>query len=213
MRIRKFGHSCLHVVDGDASILLDPGTFAAGYDEVRDLTAVLITHAHADHVDVGGLARVVEANPGAQIHADAGTAAMLADSPATADLPVTVVRPGDALDAGTKVQVFGGRHAVIHADIPVIDNVGYLIGGRLAHPGDSLVAPDSPVEILALPVMAPWMAVKEAVDYLRAVAPRVAVPIHEKWLANPAALYRIIQPLAPAGLDWRDIDDGSALEL
>lgn len=213
MRIRKYGHSCLQVIDGDASLLIDPGTFSAGYDAIRDLTAVLITHAHSDHLDVAGLGRVLTANPGAMVYADAGSAALLASDPATAELRVAVVRPGDVLDIGTSVEVFGGRHAVIHADIPVIDNVGYLIGGRLAHPGDSLVAPDRAVEVLALPVMAPWMAVKEAIDYLRAVAPRRAIPIHEGWLANPAALYRIITSLAPTGLDWHEIDDGSLLEV
>lgn len=213
MQISKYGHSCLHVRDGSGSILTDPGTFSTNYDEVSGLTAVLITHAHADHVDPAGLARVMAANPSAAVYADAGTAALLAADPATTGLAVTVARPGDVLDVGTEVEVFGGRHAVIHADIPVIDNIGYLIGGRLAHPGDSLVIPDRAVEVLALPVMAPWMAVKEAVDYLRAVAPRQAIPIHEGWLANPAALYRIITSLAPAGLRWHDIDDGSPVQL
>lgn len=209
MQITKYGHSCLHVVAGDASILTDPGTYSTGYDAVSGLTAVLITHAHADHVDVDGLARVLAANPSAQVIADQGTAAMLAET----GIEATVARPGDRLDIGVGVEVFGGRHAVIHADIPVIDNVGYVIDGRLALPGDSLVAPDRPVEILGLPVMAPWMAVKEAVDFLRTVAPRMAVPIHEGWLANPPALYRMITALAPAGLDWRDIDDGTVLEV
>ena len=85
----------------------------------------------------------------------------------------------------------GGRHAVIHPEIPVIDNISFLIGDadhpvRLMHPGDALFVPDEPVEVLAAPAAAPWMKISEAVDYLRAVAPRHAVPIHQGIIAPDA---------------------------
>lgn len=209
MQIRKFGHSCLHVTDGDASILIDPGGYSTGYDTLTGLTAVLITHAHADHLDPDGLARVLAANPQATVYADTGSAAQLTES----GTAVTAVHPRDVLDVGTEVRVSGGEHAIIHADIPVVPNVCYLIGGKLFHPGDSLVAPDRPVEVLAVPASAPWMAVKEAIDYLRAVAPPRAVPIHEKVMASPAMAYRLLSMLAPSDTAWTDIDDGSVLEI
>ena len=106
---------------------------------------------------------------------------------------------GDKLDVGMPVEVFAGDHAIIHRDIPVIPNACYLIGGRLLHPGDSLTVLDRPVEILALPTSAPWMAVKEAIDYFRAVDPKVAIPIHDKLMANPAMVYGLLQRLGPAG--------------
>ena len=68
--------------------------------------------------------------------------------------------------------------------------------------------PDEPVEILALPTMAPWMAVKEAVDYFRAVSPKVAIPIHEKLLARTGMVYGLLQGLGPAGVRWLDLDAG-----
>jgi len=62
-------------------------------------------------------------------------------------------------------------------------------------------------------VSAPWMAVKEAIDYLHEVAPAVAVPIHEKVLANPAMVYGLIDRLGPESTRWMDLDDGRPQDL
>ncbi len=204
MRISKYGHACLHVVDGSASILIDPGTFSQGFETLSGLTAVLITHQHPDHVDPQRLLGVLRANPNATLYADAGSVGTLAD----AGIAATPVATGDVLDVGTTVEVFAGDHAVIHRDVPVISNACYLIGGRLLHPGDSLTVLDRPVEILALPTSAPWMAVKEAVEYFRAVNPAVAIPIHEKVMANPAMVYGLLTRLGPADAKWLNLDDG-----
>ena len=204
MRISKYGHSCLHVVDGAASILIDPGGFSQGFETLSGLTAVLVTHQHPDHVDLQRLPGVLRANPGATLYADTGSVAVLAEAGITA----TAVSTGTILDVGTTVEVFAGDHAIVHRDVPVIPNACYLIGGRLLHPGDSLTVTDRKVDILALPASAPWMAVKEAVDYFRAVSPAVAVPIHEKMLANPAMVYSLLTRLGPTGTRWVNLDDG-----
>ncbi len=80
---------------------------------------------------------------------------------------------------------------MIHPEIPVIENISFVIGdgdhpARLMHPGDALFVPDEPVDVLATPAAAPWMKISEAVDYLRAVNPVRAVPIHQGIVA-PAA--------------------------
>jgi L-ascorbate metabolism protein UlaG (beta-lactamase superfamily) len=212
MKITKFRHACLHVQDGDASILIDPGVFSAdapGLAELTGLSAVLITHAHPDHVAPDLLGRVLGSNPDAAVFADPDTAEQLSAT----GLSVTAVEAGTSLDVGTDVRVLGGDHAVIHRDIPVIPNRCYLVGGRLLHPGDSLTVPDVPVEILAVPAMAPWMAVKEAVDYLRAVAPRTTFPIHEQMLSSTDTVYRLLSTLAPDATDWVDLDDGATREF
>jgi hypothetical protein len=55
-----------------------------------------------------------------------------------------VVHDGQELDlGGVGVRVAGRDHAVIHPDIPVVPNVGYLVGGRLFHPGDAFTPPGS----------------------------------------------------------------------
>ena len=62
-----------------------------------------------------------------------------------------------------------------------------------------------PVEVLAIPAVAPWMRVSEAVDYLRAVRPRLAVPIHEA-VASEAGVgiyYSRLTEMAPDGTEFR----------
>jgi L-ascorbate metabolism protein UlaG (beta-lactamase superfamily) len=209
MQVTKFGHSCLQIVDGDADILLDPGTFSAGFEQLTGLTAVLITHQHPDHLDLDRLPAVLAANPQATVYADAGSAAKLQ----TAGIEVTAVSAGQSIDVGAPVTVHGRTHAVIHADIPVIPNAQYLIGGRLLHPGDSLEVPEVSIEVLALPAGAPWMALKEAVDFYRTISPRLAFPIHERILANPAMSYGLIEQLAPAASTWQVPADGEPFEV
>lgn len=211
MRITKYGHSCLHVVDGEANILVDPGAdaFAGPFEQLTGLTAVLVTHQHPDHVAPDRLRAVLENSPGVPVYTDPDTTGVLTEQ----GIAATAVGTGDVLDVGTSVEATVVDHAIIYGNLPGITNACYLIGGRLFHPGDSFAHPGRPVDILAVPVCAPWMAVKEAIDFLRAVAPSMAVPIHEKVLANTGLVYSLIPRLGPDTTRWVDLDDGQPRDL
>ena len=213
MRLTKLGHSCLLVEEGGARLLLDPGTLSQGFEELEGLTAVLFTHQHADHLDQQRLRGLLDRNPGARVISDPGSAEPLGQ----AGVEVEVVADGQELDAGgVGVRVAGRDHAVIHPDIPVVPNVGYLIGGRLFHPGDAFTQPGEPVEVLAVPAGAPWLKLSEPIDYLRAVRPRVAVPVHDQVLsaAGRSIHYRQLEQLgAKEGTTLRSLDDGAPVEL
>lgn len=201
MRVTHFGHACVLLETDRARILIDPGAFSSGFEDLTDLDAVLITHQHFDHIDTEKLPTLLAANPSAQLITDPGSL----DTVAKLDLHSRTVQPGDTLAiAGASVQVVGGQHATIHKDIPVIPNVGFLVDdGAFYHPGDSFFVPDQDVDVLGLPTGAPWLKAGEAVDYLRAVAPRLAVPIHEAVLANPAMHHGLFTNLAPDGTEVR----------
>jgi L-ascorbate metabolism protein UlaG (beta-lactamase superfamily) len=219
MQLTHLGHACLLVELDGARILLDPGVFSHGFEELTDLDAVVITHQHTDHVDVERLPMLLEANDGAQLLVEPETCADLR----SAGIDATPLHAGDALTvAGVPLRAIGGRHAVIHADVPRVGNVGVLVGtamsdggsGLLLHPGDAYS--ETPrVDVLALPLWAPWSKVGEMVDFLRAVAPRIAVPIHESQL-QPAGRGMYLghaTRLAPEGTELRDLAGAGATEL
>ena len=97
-----------------------------GFEGITGLSAILITHQHPDHADTERLPALVEANPQAALYADPQTAAQLGG-------PWRAVHVGDEFGVGhLTVRGVGGRHAVIHPEIPVIDNISYLVGDGVA---------------------------------------------------------------------------------
>jgi L-ascorbate metabolism protein UlaG (beta-lactamase superfamily) len=210
VKVRKLGHACLLVESDGARVLLDPGSFAPGFEDLRDLDAVFVTHQHPDHLDVDRVDALLAANPTAAIYSDPGSAEILGERGHAA----TSVAAGDLLEVeGLAVEVFGAEHAEVHPDIPRIPNTGYLLGDRLFHPGDALTLPGRPVDVLALPTAAPWLKAAEAVEYLRAVSPRVAVPIHDRAAGSPQMYYGLFRQLAPAGTAVEILDDGEPRTL
>jgi L-ascorbate metabolism protein UlaG (beta-lactamase superfamily) len=183
VQIVHYGHSCVLLSTETARLLFDPGAFSTDFESLRELDAILITHQHFDHLDPKRLPDLVKANPDAALVVDEDTVPEVEKLGLT---PTSVARPGDAFTLGkTGVNVVGGRHATIHEDLPAPANAGYVVDhGAFYHPGDALFVPEQKIDVLGLPMAAPWMKTAEAVDFLRAVGPRVAVPIHEALLSE-----------------------------
>jgi L-ascorbate metabolism protein UlaG (beta-lactamase superfamily) len=208
MRITHLGHSCLLLEYDDARILVDPGVFSTDLDFVEDLDAVVVTHQHPDHVDVDRLPELLAANAGARLLVDPQTVELLAASGIAAE----GLAVGDRVSFGpVTLTGVGGEHAIIHRDIPRVSNTGLLLTAEGAptvfHPGDMIDTVPEGVDLLALPLAAPWCAFKETADFVRAVRPSVAVPIHDA-IVSPAGrgIYlRQTSALAPAGTIIRDL--------
>ncbi len=160
-------------------LVIDPGSFTTPLPDVSSVVAVVLTHEHPDHWTPDHLDRILARNPAIPIFGPDGVAK------AAAGYDITVVNPGDSVTVDPfSLRFFGGRHAVIHESIPVIDNVGVLVDDAFYYPGDSYAVPKGvDVDLLAAPAGAPWLKIGEAMDFVLAVAPRRAFGTHDMTLS------------------------------
>lgn len=180
MNVTKYEHACMVVSKGNDRLVIDPGTFLATLPENSGVVALIITHEHADHFSADRVADLIEMNPELRIFGPQG----VADVAAASDITVEVVQGGDTIEVEPfTLRFFGEKHNVIHSSIPVIDNVGVLVDGEFYYGGDSYTVPDAEVQLLAAPVGAPWLKIGEAMDYVLAVKPRRAFPVHDMTLS------------------------------
>ena len=179
MRITKFGHACVRVEHDGQVVVIDPGAFTER-EAVDGATAVLVTHEHPDHLDVGHLGAT-----DAPIFTIEAVRRQIAGSDGDVAERVTVVSPGEQVDVGLPVTAVGEMHAVIHDDLPRVHNSGYVVdagGARLYHPGDSFTPPGGPVDVLCLPIHAPWSKISEVIDFARSVGAGRALAVHDGLL-------------------------------
>jgi len=217
VRLVKHAHACVTLEKDGRTLLTDPGTFTP---DARALLArastVLVTHEHVDHLDVDAVREALDARDDLALYGPAGVTALLAGTRADREGRVTTLSGGERLTtAGFDVQVVADDHAPIHDRIPVPRTLGYLVDGKVFHPGDSHLVPPGPVDTLLVPVSGPWVTVGGAIDHVVAVAPRRTVAIHDVMLSpvGLAALQRFLGETGPTGTPMLVLEPGTALEV
>ena len=206
MKVTHLGHACILVETDGARILIDPGTLSSDFEGLRDLDAIVISHNHEDHLDVPKVLELIAANPNAIV---------LADPESAPSISARAVKRGDRFDlGGSVIEVLGETHAPIYENFPGSANVAFLIdGGEFFHPGDSFEVPEVKVDVLALPISGPWLKLGDAISYLRAVAPRVAIPMHEAAWADLGMPHSMLGHFTPEGTALTILERGVATEL
>lgn len=191
MECFRLSHAGVVVEERGASLFIDPGSFSDAAELERAIGAaapiagLVITHEHADHWTPENVAAIRAAAPGCPVVTTAATA----DALNRAGFPaVETVVEDDTREIGPfRLEFYGGRHEVLHASIPVIDNVGVRVNERLAYGGDSLLRPPFRLELQGVPIGSPWSNIAQVMDFvLNCRAPRVYLT-HDGML-SPAGL-------------------------
>ena len=211
MQVKKYEHSELVIELAGERLIIDPGSFSMPLGDVGDVVAVVITHEHPDHWTPEQLERILDRNPKAQVFGPPGVVA------AAEGFTIVPTQDGDEVEVGPfMLRFFGEKHAVIHESIPVIDNVGVLVNDSLWYAGDSFHVPPVAVDTLAAPLGAPWLKVSEAMDYVLAVAPKRAFPVHEMTLSKAGKgmhIDRLTWATQQGGGEFHPLEPGETLDI
>ena len=171
MKLSLHGQSAVAVEAPQGRIVIDPGPLS-DLSCLEGAEAVLLTHAHGDHLDVDAVRASGLPVWGTQEAIDALGSG-------------TVVHTGETFTVlGLEIHAVGGLHEEIHPSIPRPENLGYFFNGVL-HPGDQWCVPKGrTVDVLLLPIAGPWVRGADAADYAMRIGARVTVPIHDAVLSD-----------------------------
>lgn len=184
MVIKKFLHSCLLIEEKGKRLLIDPGAFSfiEGIVKPQDIgpvDVIIYTHKHQDHLDFSALKTFQEMKKTTVVAHEEIGALLLAEGVAYERMEA-----GQTLEVeGFFLSAFNAPHEPIPAELP--HNLAYLINNTLLHPGDSLrVEGVDHVEVVALPVAAPWLRIVDAIAWVQKIAPKSAIPIHDGFVKD-----------------------------
>lgn len=206
--IRRLTDSCLVVTTDHGATMIDPGfhTFGSGevdLDAIGDISRVLITHEHGDHVSPEFVAWLIDRGGDLRVHANEAVADLLARH----DIEVVTEDPPGATSED-----------VLHETTPMgtaPPNRAWTIEGVLTHPGDSY-QPSSSAPVLALPLLIPWGSTFLSMEFARRVAPQQAIAIHDFYLSRQGREWittMATNVLAKSGIEFVSLDWGDSYTL
>ncbi len=206
--IRRLTDSCVLVTTDDDATMFDPGfhTFLEGevdLDSIGDVTRVLVTHEHADHVHPDFVKWLIDRKRDLTVYSNEAVADLLSEH----DIPVSTETPQGV-----------GVEDVVHEKLPngaQPPNRSFTIEGVFTHPGDSH-QPTKTAPIMALPLMAPWGSLTGAVEFAQRIGPERVLMIHDFFMSE-SGRERIRGmakgALAAHGIELLDIDWGDSFTV
>ena len=180
MKLTKHTHACLLLDNGQSRLLIDPGEMVELPKDLSNISAVVVSHQHFDHLDLDKLAKVVSANPKLEIITTKAVAAQLTE----AGLKHQAVEGRQQLSVGGfNLQLIEVAHAPIYQDSPCqVITIG--VDDFLYYPSDSFVPSQQPYQVLALPTSGPWLKLAEVIDLAKASKSQFVVPTHNYYLTE-----------------------------
>jgi L-ascorbate metabolism protein UlaG (beta-lactamase superfamily) len=192
MKVTRYFQSCLLIEESGARILIDPTAQDKDIDKFGKLDAVLYTHEHGDHFDKDMAREFL--NSGLTVYANGSTATKMENPP-------TISVDGQEFDIkGLKVKVMELPHCLMWDGKPGPQNTGYLINGKLFHPGDGKELAGLEVENLALPITGPDVSLKDAVSFAKQVKAKTVIPIHYDYIGTKPEVFASV-----SGTDFKTL--------
>ncbi len=169
------------VEDHGAKILIDPGSFSfepgvAEPGNIKGINAILVTHPHYDHLDVGIIKEMLANNPQCVVYANSDSMKMLEDGGVACEL----FEDSEREIAGFKIKAFFAAHEpILKRSMP--KNTAFLIDEKFLHPGDSYATEvfQYAPEVLALAVAGPWMNMNQGFDFTQKCHSKIVLPMHD----------------------------------
>ena len=193
-------------------IMTDPGSYTAAEQEIeKNIDLIIITHEHQDHLHIDSLKNILVNNPSVTIVTNTAVGKLLDE----AGIDYQKLENGQSGEfAGVLLEAHGEKHAEIYEEFGQVQNTGYFIGKDLFYPGDAFTNPNKKVEILALPVLAPWLKIKESIDYGILLKPRVCFPVHDWNIKLPGIVHRTPSiVLAKHNIEFKVLEIGKEEEI
>jgi L-ascorbate metabolism protein UlaG (beta-lactamase superfamily) len=164
-------------------LLFDPGNYSFIEGRVtpetfRDVSTVVITHSHPDHLALEPLKRIL-ALSGADVVSNGEVATILQAE----GIAATTIEEGTLTAGAFTLRAIPTSHEAILADTTP-RHTAFLVGGRVLNCGDSFADPLLPyagVEVLIMPVMAPFLTEVGAAAFARRMGPRQVIPVHDGY--------------------------------
>jgi L-ascorbate metabolism protein UlaG (beta-lactamase superfamily) len=184
MKLTRYFQSCLLVEAGSVRILIDPSGQDSDAEKFGKLDAVLYTHEHGDHFDKEMAREFL--NSGVAVYANGSTAKLMENPP-------TITVDGQEFDIkGVKVKVIELPHCLMWDGSEGPQNSGYLINGKLFHPGDGKELANFEIESLALPITGPDVSLKDAMSFAKQVKAKTVIPIHYDYIGTKPEVFASI---------------------
>ncbi|CAA9492581.1 MAG: hypothetical protein AVDCRST_MAG91-619 [uncultured Sphingomonadaceae bacterium] len=181
MRIEKHVHSCILLTLAGERLLFDPGAYSFVDGRVdpatfSDVSTIVLTHTHPDHIDKDALRTIADAS-GATLVGNTEVAAELGGD----GFEVSVFDEGERAFGAFNLRALPVDHEpVLAEEVPQV--TAFIVNDRLLNPGDSFDArmhAFAGIEVLLLPVIAPFLIEVVAYDFAKTMRPRHVVPVHD----------------------------------
>ena len=235
MKLIKYPQSCFVIESGGKKIIIDPGSFFAEKFSARDfldVSAVLLTHQHMDHLDTKSIKMFAENN--IPIYGNSDVAAKL-----SADrIKINEVKNRVKFSvAGFQFEPVDLPHCQIlsckvcgrkfpvkpcpdHPKAEIVfvagpPNTGFLINGVFFHPGDGVELAGFTAKNAGIPIVGPTIDHERAWKFVKSLEAKIIIPMHYYFTVFPAELRdtQRFAKLNPGKVDVRILKNGESTEV